>query len=83
MAAVSDALAMGPLVLLYFCGANSLGLGLIVLIVGFGDLSRLTTARTRKGLLVKLAGANLLIVAFGLFFFSTILHLQKNRGRIR
>ena len=46
-----------PLALLYFCGGNSLGLGLIVLIVGSGDLPLLTTAKTRKGLLVKLAGA--------------------------
>lgn len=55
-----------PLALLYFCGANLLVLGLIVLLTGFGDLSLLATAKARKGLLVKLAGANLLIVTFGL-----------------
>jgi hypothetical protein len=64
--------------LLYFCGANLLVLGLMVLLTGFGDLSLLTTAKARKGLLVKLAGANLLIVSFGLMVLHDAESLEES-----
>jgi hypothetical protein len=67
-----------PVALLYFCGANLLVLGLIVLLTGFGDLSLLTTAKARKGLLVKLAGANLLIVTFGLMVLHDAESLEES-----
>lgn len=59
-----------PLALVYFCGANLFALGLIVLFAGFSDLPLFRNARARKGLLVKLAGANLLTVTFALLFFG-------------
>ena len=61
---------VAPLALLYFCGANLLALGLIVLLAGFRDLPLFTTAKARKGLLVKLAGANLLIVTFAMLVLN-------------
>jgi hypothetical protein len=66
------------LALLYFCGANLLVLGLIVLIAGFGDLSLLSTAKARKGLLVKLAGGNLLILTFGLMLLNDPESLEES-----
>jgi TM2 domain-containing membrane protein YozV len=49
-------------VLLYLVAANLFALGLIVLLAGLKNLPLLTDVQAKKGALVKLAGANLLIV---------------------
>lgn len=49
-------------VLLYLVAANVFALGLIVLLAGLKNLPLLTDVQAKKGALVKLAGANLLIL---------------------
>lgn len=54
------------LITLLFLGASNIAtLGLIFFLAGLRDIALLTKARARKGMWVKLAGANLLIVCFG------------------
>jgi hypothetical protein len=49
-------------VLVYLVAANVFALGLIVLLAGLKNLPLLTDVQAKKGALVKLAGANLLIL---------------------
>ncbi len=51
--------------LLFFGASNIAALGLIIFLAGLKNLPLLTNAKARKGMWVKLAGANLLIVCFG------------------
>lgn len=50
------------IVLLYLVAANVFALGLIVLLAGLKNLPLLTDVQAKKGAVVKLAGANLLIL---------------------
>jgi hypothetical protein len=50
----------------YFAAANLFALGLILLLAGLKELPALTEPRLRRGLWVKLAGANLLAILFAL-----------------
>jgi hypothetical protein len=59
-----------PLALLFLGATNVLALGTFVLIGGFNSLPLLSNARARNGLLLKMAGANLLIVLSGLVFLD-------------
>jgi hypothetical protein len=52
--------------LVYFAAANLFALGLMLLLAGLKELPALTEPRLRRGLWVKLAGANLLAILFAL-----------------
>ena len=62
----ADKWQFAAIALLYIVASNVFALGLIVLLAGFRNLPLLTDARARKGARIKLKGANLLIVCFGL-----------------
>jgi hypothetical protein len=52
--------------LVYFAAANLFALGLMLLLAGLKELPALTEPRLRRGLWMKLAGANLLAILFAL-----------------
>ena len=62
----ADAWQLAFLFLVYVVGANLFALGLIVLFAGFSNRPLLSDAHARRGVRVKLAGANVLLVCFAI-----------------
>jgi TM2 domain-containing membrane protein YozV len=62
----ADKWQLASIALLYIVASNVFALGLIVLLAGFRDLPLLANPQARKGACLKLVGANLLIICFGL-----------------